>query len=139
VVVEPVVDSPVTIAATSIVGSLMAEIDEEEQQQSPIQDAPHNEPLRRSQRVRRSAISDDYDVYVSEEIKIEGDPTSFEEAMRSIHSSKWLEAMEDQMRSMSTIKVWDLEEIPKRDKTVGCKWINKTKCDSKGNIEGFKA
>jgi hypothetical protein len=59
--------------------------------------------------------------------------------MRSIHSSKWLEAMEDQMRSMSTIKVWDLEEIPKRDKTVGCKWINKTKCDSKGNIEGFKA
>jgi hypothetical protein len=36
VVVEPVVDSPVTIAATSIVGSLMAEIDEEEQQQSPI-------------------------------------------------------------------------------------------------------
>jgi hypothetical protein len=28
-----------------------------------------------------SAISDDYEVYVSEEIQIEGDPTSFEEAM----------------------------------------------------------
>jgi hypothetical protein len=53
------------------------------------------------------------EVYVSEEIQMEGDPTSFEEAMRSAHSSKWLDAMEDEMRSMSVNKVWDLEEIPK--------------------------
>jgi hypothetical protein len=66
---------------------------------------PHNEPPRRSQRAKRPAISEDYDVYVSEEIQIEGDPTSFEEAMRSAHSSKWLEAMEDEMRSMSTNRV----------------------------------
>jgi hypothetical protein len=99
---------------------------------------PHNEPPRRSQRARRSAISDDYEVYVSEEIQIEGDPTSFEEAIRSSHSSKWLEAMEDEMRSMSTNRVWDLEEIPKAVKTVGCKWVYKMKCDSKGNIERFK-
>jgi hypothetical protein len=74
---------------------------------------PHNEPPRRSQRARRLVISDDYKVYVSEEIQMEGDPASFEEAMRSAHSSKWLEAIEDKMRSMSTNKVWDLEEIPK--------------------------
>jgi hypothetical protein len=42
-----------------------------------------------------------------------GDPTSFEEAMRSPHSSKWLEAMQDEMRSMSINKVWDLEKISK--------------------------
>jgi hypothetical protein len=70
-------------------------------------DVPHNEPPRRSQRARRSAISDDYEVYVSEEIQMEGDPTSFEEAMRSAYSSKWLDAMEDKMRSMSVNKVWD--------------------------------
>jgi hypothetical protein len=40
---------------------------------------------------------------------MEGDPTSFEAAMRSAHSSKWLEAMQDEMKSMSTNKVWDLE------------------------------
>jgi hypothetical protein len=57
----------------------------------------HNEPSRRSQRAIRSAISEDYEVYVSKEIQMEGDPTSFEEAMRSDHSSKWLEAMEDEM------------------------------------------
>jgi hypothetical protein len=41
------------------------------------------------------------------------DPTSFEEARRSAYSSKWLESMEDEMRSMSINKFWDLEEIPK--------------------------
>jgi hypothetical protein len=52
---------------------------------------------------------------------MEGDPASFEEAMRSAHSSKWLDAMEDEMRSMIVNKVWDLEEIPKEAKTVGYK------------------
>jgi hypothetical protein len=66
---------------------------------------PHNEPPRRSRRARRSAISEDYDVYISKEIQIEGDPTSFEEAMRNVHSSKWLEAMKDKIRSMITNRV----------------------------------
>ena len=52
---------------------------------------------------------------------MEGDPTSFEEAMRSDHSQKWLEAMKDEMRSMSTNDVWDLEKIPKRAKIVDYK------------------
>jgi hypothetical protein len=114
---------------------------EEEQQQPPIQDqdAPHVEPTRRSQRTRRPAVSNDYEVYSSEEIQMEGDPTSFEEAMRSAHSSKWLEAMKDEMRSMSANKVWDLERIPNGAKTVGCKWFYKMKYDSKGNVERFKA
>jgi hypothetical protein len=52
---------------------------------------------------------------------MEGDPTSYEEVMRSPHSSKWREAMEDELRSMSANQVWKLEEIPKGAKTVGCK------------------
>ena len=58
--------------------------------------------------------------------------------MKSANSSKWFAAMEDEMRSMSTNKVWDLEEIPKGVKTVGCKWVYKMKCDAKGNIERYK-
>jgi hypothetical protein len=70
---------------------------------------------------------------------MEDDPTSFEEAMRSEYSSKWLDTMEDEIKSMSTNEVWDLEEIPKGAKTVGCKWVYKTKYDSQGNIDKFKA
>ncbi|WVZ57975.1 LOW QUALITY PROTEIN: hypothetical protein U9M48_008298 [Paspalum notatum var. saurae] len=47
--------------------------------------------------------------------------------------------MEDEMRSMSINKVWDLEEIPKGTKTVSSKWVYKTKRDSKENIERHKA
>jgi len=36
-------------------------------------------------------------------------------------------------------KVWDLEDIPKGAKTVGCKWVYKTKRDSRGYIERYKA
>ena len=70
---------------------------------------------------------------------MEGDPTSFEKAMRSVYSSKWQEGMEVKMNSMNTNVVWDLEEIPNRVKTVGCKWVCKTKCDSKGYVERYKA
>ena len=38
---------------------------------------------------------------------------SFEEAMSSDQSSKWLEAMEDEMKSLNANKVWDLKIIPK--------------------------
>ena len=69
----------------------------------------------------------------------EEDPVTFEEAMKSPHSSKWHVAMEDELKSMKENKVWDLEEIPKEAKTVGCKWVYKTKCDSKGKIERYKA
>ena len=70
---------------------------------------------------------------------MEGDPTLFEEAMRSAHSSKWLEAMEEEMKSMKINGVWNLETIHKGAKTVGYKWVYKTKHDSTGNIERFKA
>ena len=59
--------------------------------------------------------------------------------MKNDHSSKWFESMENEMKSMNANKVWDLEIISKETKTVGCKWIYKTKLDSQGNIERYKA
>ena len=109
----PVVAVPTvqdTIVTTPVVSSLVATMNEHEelvlqdplesvvthegeQQQPHIEQASSNKAPRRSQGVRRSAIPDDYEVYECEEFQMEGDPTSFEEAMRSAHSSKWLEAM----------------------------------------------
>jgi hypothetical protein len=92
---EPVLHEPIQTDTT----------DEGEQQQPKTEDVPNVEAPRRSQRVRRSAIPDDYKVYNTEEFQMVGDPTSFEEVMRSDNSSKWLEAMEDEIKSMSTNKV----------------------------------
>ena len=83
---EPVPQDPIETIATH----------EGEQQQPRIENVPIEEAPRRSQRVRKSAIPDDYEVYECQEFQMKGDPTSFEEAMRSAHSFKWLEAMEDE-------------------------------------------
>jgi len=116
-------------------------VDEQQPQQEQPQEEemPVAEPSSRPQRARKYPISDDYIVYECEKFHMEGEPNSFEEVMRSIEASKWQEAMEDELKSMSTNKVWDLEEIPKGAKIVGCKWVYKVKCDSKENIERYKA
>jgi hypothetical protein len=44
-----------------------------------------------------------------------------------------------EMRSMSTNNVGNLEEIPKGARIVGCKWVYETKFDSKGNVKRYKA
>jgi hypothetical protein len=105
---EPVPQNPIETDAT----------DEREQQQLQTEDVPNMEAPRRSLRVRRSAISDDYEVYNTEEYQMEGDPTLYEEAMRSDNSSKWLETIEDEIKSMSTNNVWDLEPIPKGNGSI---------------------
>ncbi|RVW81915.1 Retrovirus-related Pol polyprotein from transposon TNT 1-94 [Vitis vinifera] len=59
--------------------------------------------------------------------------------MESDDSSKWMEAMNEELKSMAHNGVWDLIELPNNCKPVGCKWVFKTKRDAKGNIERFKA
>ena len=84
---EPVLQDPIEPIATH----------EGEQQQPQTEDVPNMEVPKRSQRVRKSAISSDNEVYNTEEFQMEDEPTSFKEAMRSDHSSKWLETMEDEL------------------------------------------
>jgi hypothetical protein len=69
---------------------------------------------------------------------MESDPTSFEEAMRDVHSSKWQEAKEDEMKLINTNDVWDLEEIPNGAKTVGCDGSTRQNMTSKGIWKAIK-
>jgi hypothetical protein len=58
-------------------------------------------------------------MYISEEghdmVKVD-DPNLFKEAMSSEHSHKWIEAIEEELKSMSTNKVWNLVEISEGEK-----------------------
>ena len=98
--------------------------------------------LRRSTQERRPAISNDYIVYALEhesDLSIDNDPVSFDQAMSGENSDKWLIAMKEELKSMADNNVWEMTELPKDSKRVGCKWVFKTKRDSKGNVERYKA
>ena len=67
------------------------------------------------------------------------DPTSYEEAISSLDSDRWLEAMKFEMQSMYDNQVWTLIDPPNGLKTIWCKWVFKKKTDMDGNVHNFKA
>ncbi|XP_028193225.1 uncharacterized protein LOC114378814 [Glycine soja] len=69
----------------------------------------------------------------------EDDPINFCQAMHSSNSQNWTDAMKDEMKPMNDNEFWNLVELHEGVKPIGCKWIFKTKKDSKGNIERYKA
>ena len=50
-------------------------------------------------------------------------PTNFEEAVNSEEESKWHDAMDDEIFSLHKNKTWELVELPKGRKAIGCKWV----------------
>ena len=70
---------------------------------------------------------------------LEDDPISFSQVKQSVNSHKLIETMKDEMKSMKDNDVWDLVKLLEEAKSIGCKWIYKTKQDSKDNFERYKA
>lgn len=66
-------------------------------------------------------------------------PINFSQAMWSPNSLKLVDAMKDEMKLMANNDVWDLVKLPGGKKPIDCKWIFKTKRNSKGNVERYKA
>jgi transposase InsO family protein len=64
------------------------------------------------------------------------DPISFDEAIKS---SRWRKAMDAEIEAIERNNTWELVELPEGEKTVGVKWIYKTKVNEKGEIDKFKA
>ncbi|RDY08220.1 hypothetical protein CR513_07571, partial [Mucuna pruriens] len=95
--------------------------------------------IRRSIKERRHAIPDDYIVFLQEHEDDIGltkdDPINFCQAMQSSNSQKWIDAMKDKIKPMQDNDIWDFVELSEGVKPIGCKWLFKTKKDSKGYIE----
>jgi hypothetical protein len=93
--------------------------------------------LRRSSKVRRPSIFGDYYVYLLEsnfDVGPKDDPISFSHPMSDENSKFWYNAMIEEIESMTKNQVWEIVELSKGVKAIGCKWIYKTKKDSNGNI-----
>ena len=67
------------------------------------------------------------------------EPTNYEEAMMSLDSAKWLEAMKSEMGSMYENKVWTLVDLPDDRQAIENKWIFKRKTDVDSSVTIYKA
>ena len=70
---------------------------------------------------------------------VEDDPINFRQALESSKSQEWIDAMNEEIKSMKDSDVWDLVPLPEGVKPIVCKWIFKTKRDSKGGVERYEA
>ena len=70
---------------------------------------------------------------------VEDNPINFSQAMESSNAQKWIDAMNEEIKSIIHNDILDLVPLPKGVKPIGCKWIFKTKRDSKGDVEKYKA
>ena len=77
---------------------------------------PDPTPLRRSTRERRSALPDDYIVFLQEHEfdigAVEDDLINFRQAMETSKSQKWIDAMNEEIKSMKDNDIWDLVPLP---------------------------
>jgi hypothetical protein len=63
-------------------------------------------------------------------------PKTFQEANKS---QKWRQAMQDEYDALLANQTWELSELPKGRKAIGCKWTFKLKQNGDGSIARYKA
>ncbi|KAK8694010.1 hypothetical protein V6N13_071574 [Hibiscus sabdariffa] len=93
------------------------------------------QPLQRSTRERHEPERYGFLVTTHGDVILvdQDEPKTYQEAVASPDSEKWLEAMRSEMDSMSENQVWTLVEPPEGIKPIGCKWVFKKKTDMDGN------
>jgi len=66
-------------------------------------------------------------------------PNSYDEAIKSKEKEHWIEAMENEINSLSSSDTWKIVDLPAGRKAIGCRWVYDIKTDIEGNIIRFKA
>jgi len=66
----------------------------------------------------------------------DSDPMTFEEAVKS---EKWRYIMDQEMQAIKRNDTWELTMLPSGEKTIGVKWVFKTKFNENGKVDKYKA
>ena len=80
-------------------------------------------------------LSSTYRAFITQMSSVEI-PSTIQEALRD---ENWRKAINEKMQALEKNETWDIVELPKGKKTVGCKWIFTIKYKADGTIERHKA
>eukprot|EP00253_Pinus_taeda_P013878 PITA_13878 len=95
--------------------------------------------LRRSTRIKHlPKRNDDYVTSIALTAN-DDEPLCHQRAVEGSKSEKWKEAMMDEMIALVKNGTWDLVELPKDRKIVGCKWVYKLKTGVDDTEDRYKA
>ena len=64
------------------------------------------------------------------------EPTNYVEAATD---QKWLDAMKEELKMIEKNQTWELVDRPQHKKAIGVKWIFRTKLNSDGSVNKYKA
>ena len=67
---------------------------------------------------------------------LKGNPVQYREAEISSESKMWKDAIEEEINSLYKSDTWELTELPKGKKAIGCKWVHVKK---QGSLKKYGA
>ena len=68
-----------------------------------------------------------------------GIPNSYMEAINSPDKEKWREAMDQEIKNIRKNKTYELKDLPKGKRAIGCRWVFRKKLKTDGSIDRYKA
>lgn len=126
--------------------SLQFELDSPEMNDSVPTQATAD--VRRSQREKQIPQRfQDYELVSDSAVNVEGElihfalfaeaePVTFADA---VQDSKWVQAMEEELKSIERNGTWKLVELPPNKKSIAVKWVYKVKLNPDGGVNKYKA
>lgn len=72
-------------------------------------------------------------------MKVSMDPVSYEDAISRENADFWRKAMDEEILSLTKNQAWTLKKLPKDRSAVSCRWVFKSKLNTDGAIECYKA
>ena len=63
-------------------------------------------------------------------------PQNIQEAFKN---PKWKAAVDEEIQALEKNRTWEITDLPRGKKPVGCKWIFKVKYKADGNVDKYKA
>lgn len=106
-----------------------------------ISDDYEEEEYRRSTRQRFKPV--EYWKSNAEKIRASiaqlSEPTTVKEALVSEEAQMWRKAMDEEYAALQKNETYEISELPKGRRAIGCKWVFKVKLNADGSVDKYKA
>lgn len=113
------------------------ETDDDIHEQVPVSEVPPDVPLRRSTRDRQPSTRYSVDEYVL--LTDGGEPECYAEAMEDEHKKEWVDAMQDEMKSLHENHTFELVKLPKGKRALKNRWVYRVKQEEHTSQPRYKA